>query len=147
MIVNRLKEFLGDMITPNQASFVSGRQSSDNLINLPGDYAHYDLHINKAGMVNKMDLKKTYDRFEWRFIEETLVDASIPANMIEVIIFMGMLKPSTCKLIWNGEATKAIKPSRGLRQGDSLSPYLFVMCMERLSSWCIRRWRKEDGDH
>lgn len=75
----------------------------------------------------KMDLEKAYDRLEWCFIEEMLVNASIPINLVEVI--MGMLKWSTCKLIYTGEATKAIKPTRGLRQGDSLLSYIFVMFM------------------
>lgn len=85
----------------------------------------------------KMDLEKTYDRLEWKFIEETLIDASIPDNLIGVT--MEMLRRSSCRLMWNGEATEAIKPTRGLRQGDLLSPYLFIMCMERLSRWVHQR--------
>nr|KYP62280.1 hypothetical protein KK1_016807 [Cajanus cajan] len=36
------------------------------------------------------------------------------------------------QVIWNGEALQSFKPSRGIRQGDPLSMYIFVLCMERL---------------
>lgn len=71
-------------------------------------------------------------------MEETLTDASIPSSMINVI--MGILSKSTSRLIWNGEVTEAIKPSRGLHQGDTLSPYLFVLCIDRLSRWVHQRF-------
>lgn len=74
---------------------------------------------------------------EWGFIEERLRDASLPEKMITVI--MGILRRSPCTLFWNGESTEAVYPTRGLRQGDPLSPYIFVMCMERLSRWVHER--------
>lgn len=48
---------------------------------------------------------------------------------------MNCIKSSSCRVLWIGEATDAIHASRGLRQGDLLSSYLFVLCMEKLSHW------------
>lgn len=84
-------------------------------------------------MVEKIDLKKTYDRMEWAIVEETLKDATLPVGMINVI--MSLIRLGHYKLIWNGEITDAIKSARGLRQGNPLAPYIFVLCFERLSHW------------
>lgn len=98
----------------------------------------------RGGMILKLDLEKAYDRLEWSFVEETLTDACIPRKLIRVIlkIFQG----SSCRLLWNREATKDFKPTRRLQQGNPLSLYIFVMCMQRLSSWIQKevdtgRWK------
>lgn len=67
-------------------------------------------------MVVKLDLEKAYDRLEWPFVEDTLVDADLPPHLISII--MKCITATCCRLLWNGEVTDPIRPTRGLRQGD-----------------------------
>lgn len=64
-------------------------------------------------------------------------DAGIPQNIIHII--MNCIKEGSCRLLWNDEATNQIKPFRGLRQGDPLSTYLFILCIEKLTHWIQRQ--------
>lgn len=82
-------------------------------------------------MAIKADLEKEYDRLRWSFIEETLKLMGLPRTLTETI--MCCVSSSSMQILWNGSPSKPFKPSRGVRQGDPLSPYLFVLCMERLN--------------
>nr|KYP72926.1 LINE-1 reverse transcriptase isogeny [Cajanus cajan] len=79
----------------------------------------------------KIDLEKAYDRVRWDFLESTLVQFGFPSITTQLI--MWGLKNSSISLLWNGSKLSSFVPSCGLRQGDPLSPYLFVFCMERLT--------------
>lgn len=81
-------------------------------------------------MAIKVDFEKAYDRLKWSFIRETLAQMNLPILLIDII--MDCVTTSELQVLWNGEPSRSFKPSRGVRQGDPLSPYLFVMCMERL---------------
>lgn len=81
-------------------------------------------------MVIKLDLKKAYDRIEWAFIRDTLTKLCSPENLIDVIMLCVTF--ASFRILWNGETTKEFKPTRGLRQRDFLSPYLFVLYHEKL---------------
>jgi len=85
----------------------------------------------KGSIVFKIDLEKTYDILSWKFLEITLIDFGLPPAIISLI--MSCVQSSNLAVLWNGARTNNFRPSRGHCQGDPLPPYLFVLCMKKLS--------------
>ena len=79
----------------------------------------------------KLDLKKAYDRLDWAFIRESLEFFRLPPNFITLIT--NMVFSTRFHILWNGSPLQEVVPTRGVRQGDPLSPYLFILCLECLS--------------
>ena len=120
------------LIRPMQSSFVPGHHITDNIIIAQEAIYSMNRKKGKVGwMAIKVNLEKAYDRLNWGFIEDTLKDVGIPIKMLSVI--MRCISSSSVRLLWNGQPTDEFLPSRGIRQGNPLSPYIFVLCMERLA--------------
>ena len=83
-------------------------------------------------MVVKIDLEKAYDRLEWSIVKMVLEHFGLPQNIINLI--MSCISTTTITLFFNGSKLEAFQPSRGIRQGDPISLYLFLLCMEFLGS-------------
>lgn len=88
-------------------------------------------------MAIKVGLEKAYDRLDWGFLNRTLIDIGTKASFSKVI--MTCVSSSSMRLSWNGDRSDSFSVSRGIRQGDLISPYLFVMCIERLAH-CIQHF-------
>ncbi|CAN0880875.1 Putative ribonuclease H protein At1g65750 [Linum grandiflorum] len=131
-LATRLRPIMKTLVTSTQASFVPGRQISDNIIILQEVIHSMETDKGrKKRMVLKIDLMKAYDRVRWSFLHETLVAVGLEDKLIALI--MSCVQSVKFQLLWNGGLTDHFIPSQGIRQGCPLSPFLFTLCMERLS--------------
>ncbi|KAK2441392.1 hypothetical protein QL285_012694 [Trifolium repens] len=137
IMVNRLRPFLNQIIGPFQSSFLPGRGTTDNAIILQEAIHSMRKSKRKKGdMVFKIDLEKAYDNVSWEFLQACLTRSGFPHMSIKLIMFC--VTSSSLSILWNGRRLPSFTPTRGLRQGDPLSPYLFVLCMEFLSQSIIK---------
>jgi hypothetical protein len=82
-------------------------------------------------MIIQLDLAKAYEKISWHYMDKTLEDFCFDQHWIKWIITL--VSTTSFSLLINGAPTKPFYPSRGIRQGDPLSPFLFILMMEGMS--------------
>lgn len=131
IIVSRLRPLLKKCMFVNQGAFAPDVSIMDNILIAHEIFSDFKKKKGKIGtMALKLDLEKAFDMLNWHFISACLTKFGFDHHWISLII--ECVSSVSFSLILNGKLKGFFFPSRGIRQVDHLSPYIFIFCMEPL---------------
>lgn len=129
--VAKLRPLLYKLISPCQSAFTPGRWIAENQVILQETLPSFKTRKVKGFMAIKLDLLKAYDRVNWSFIQTVL--ARFGFEKIFTSWISTFISSVSFEVLVNRGKSKQFRPSRGLRLGDPLLSYLFILGQEVLS--------------
>jgi len=130
VLAERIKKVLPSVINESQSAFLRDRGILDSV--LTANEMVEDLRRKgRRGLCLKVDFEKAYDSVRWDFLYDMLQRLGFHNRWIMWV--KGCLESATVSVLVNGSPTDEFIPSRGLRQGDPLAPFLFLVVAEGLA--------------
>ena len=131
VLARRLSPLMHKLVRHNQNAFIRSRLIHDNFraVQLTAKLMH---RAKIPSVLLKLDIAKAIDTVNWRFLLAILQHCGFPRRWRDWISLM--LSSASTRIILNGSPGRRICHARGLRQGDPLSPLLFVIVMEILNA-------------
>ena len=130
LLPNRLKMVVGEVVSKFQHAFIQGRQIL-NAVLIASEAVDSRLKSNIPSFLLKMDIEKVYDHVNWDFLLSIMSKMGFGEKWISWIKWC--ISIASFSVLINETPSGFFHSSRGLRQGDQLSPYLFILVMEALS--------------
>ena len=135
VLANRLKRVLNKVVSADQNAFVRRRQILNTSL-IANEVVDYWQKRKEKGLVCKLDIEKAYDNISWSFLMKVLKKMGFGSCWMDWMWWC--FSTAKFSVLINGVPAGFFSSSKGLRQGDPISPYLFILGMEVLSS-LIRR--------
>ncbi|XP_015950345.1 uncharacterized protein LOC107475226 [Arachis duranensis] len=134
LLANKMRPFMPRLVGEVQSAFVGGRKILDRTL-IACEVVNWVRKKRVPAWIVKLDFQKAYDRVRWSFVEKVLLNMGFGVKWRGWV--QACLKASMSILV-NGCPTKLFISERGLRQGDPISPFLFVLIGEILNSTMCR---------
>ena len=143
VLANRLKHVLPMIVSDARSAFAPNRLITNN-ITTAYELLHRMRNRRKGRvghMAVKLDISKAYNLVEWGFLRQIMLKLGFDPRWVHLA--METITTASYSVLINGEPRGFITPLRGIRQGDPISPYLFLLCAEGLSAML----RKAEESH
>lgn len=129
MLASRLAPELPMLVSANQSAFIKGRSIQDNFLYVQNVIREANRR-KKSLIFLKLDIAKAFDSVRWDFLFEVLQGFGFDSRWRDLISIL--LDTASSRVLLNGIPGSPFRHRRGLRQGDPLSPMLFILAMEPL---------------